>query len=217
MMLVPSIIAAVQAQFLALLPRLQNHGQIYFRHLRCADRKQDAVQEMVALAWKWFLRLQQRGKNVEHFPMVFIFLVAKAVQHGRRLCGQAKGKDVLNPIAQRRHGFNVSSLPSSTRRSFENIYALVHGQQEIDGYEDRLRDNAVTPPPDAAAFRLDFPRFLADLSSRDRQLAMFLSLGHSAKKAADQFGLSPGRVTQLRQQWCQEWQRCQGEEEASLR
>jgi hypothetical protein len=210
----PSGIASVQAHFLTLLPRLQNHGQIYFRHLPCTDQKQDAIQEMVALAWKWFLRLHQRGKDVDCFPMVFICLVAKAVRSGRKLCRQAKAKDVLNPATQRRHGFTVSSLSTSTRRSFADIYTLVHGQQEIDAYEERLRDNTVTPPPDAAAFRLDFPPFLADLSARDRQLAMFLALGHSAKKAADTFGLSAGRVTQLRQQWCQEWQRGQGEEDA---
>jgi hypothetical protein len=69
--------------------------------------------------------------------------------------------------------------------------------------------------PDAAAFRLDFPQFLGDLSARDRQLAMFLSLGHSAKKAAERFSLSQGRITQLRQQWCREWQRGQGEEDSS--
>ena len=210
-----SVHAAIQAQFLTLLPRLHNHGQIFFRNLKCADQKQDAIQEMVALAWKWFLRLHQRGKDVASFPMVFIFLVARAVRNGRKLCGQAKAKDVLNRATQRRHGFTVYSLIASKRRLFENIYALVHGQHELDAYEDRLRDNTVTPPPDAAAFRLDFPRFLADLPARDRQMAMFLSLGHPAKKAAEKFSLSKGRITQLRQQWCREWQRGQGEEKSS--
>jgi len=69
-----------------------------------------------------------------------------------------------------------------------------------------------TPPPDAAAFRIDFPRFLGGMSERDRALAMFLSLGHSATRAADKFGLSCGRVTQLRQQWHENWRRFVGEE-----
>jgi hypothetical protein len=210
-----SVHAAIQAQFLTLLPRLHNHGQIFFRNLKCPDQKQDAIQEMVALAWKWFLRLHQRGKDVASFSMVFIFSAARAVQNGRKLCRQAKAKDVLNRTTQRRYGFTVYSLLASKRWSFANIYTLVHGQQELDAYEDRLRDNTFTPPPDAAAFRLDFPQFLGDLSARDRQLAMFLSLGHSAKKAAEKFRLSQGRITQLRQQWCREWQRGQGEEDSS--
>jgi len=44
------------------------------------------------------------------------------------------------------------------------------------------------------------------LTDRDRRLAEFLSLGHSGKHVAHKFGISPGRVTQLRQQWCKEWQ-----------
>ena len=198
-----------------LLPRLQQHGQIYFRDLKCPGQKQDAIQEMLALAWKWLLRLHERGKDITCFPMVFVYLVARAVQNGRKLCGQASAKDVLNPSAQRRHDFTVEALPSSTCRALDDIYAIVRGQQALDAYEDRLRDNTVTPPPEAAAFRIDFPRFLRELSERDRQMAMFLSLGHSAKKAAHRFGLSPGRVTQLRQQWCQHWRRWQGEEDGN--
>src|SRR2546423_435108 len=70
-------------------------------------------------------------------------------------------------------------------------------------------------PPDAAAFRIDWSHFLATLSERDRQLAHFLSLGHRAKVAAKKFKLSPGRVTQLCQQWCKEWLACQGEDDAA--
>ena len=69
------------------------------------------------------------------------------------------------------------------------------GQQDVDAYEERLRDNTVTPPPDAAAFRIDWSHFLATLSARDRQLAHFLSLGHAGKAAARKFRLSPDRVT----------------------
>ena len=55
------------------------------------------------------------------------------------------------------------------------------------------------------AFRLDWPRYFCSLTPRDRQLAEHLSMGHTAKSAASKFGLSPGRVTQLRQRWCSEW------------
>lgn len=130
---------------------------------------------------------------------------------GRRVTGQERAWDVLSARAQRRHGFKVESLPASTRRPFDDLYSAVRGQQFLDEYEERLRDNTFTPPPDAAAFRLDWPGFLDTLTERNRELAHFLSLGHAAKKAADKFRLSPGRVTQLRQRWCREWRLCQGE------
>jgi hypothetical protein len=201
---------ALHQHFLTILPVVQRHGQVYFRHLN-AEAKEEAIAEMVALSWCWFLRLIDQEKDASEFPTAIATYAAKAVNSGRRLCGQQKAKDVLSRRAQRRHGFVVEALPASGSRSFESIYGLVHGQQEIDAYEERLRDNSQTPPPDAAAFRLDFPHFLDTLTRRDRQLAMFLSLGHSAKQAAAKFGLSQGRVTQIRQRLCKEWYALHGE------
>ena len=201
----------LHATFQALLPRLETHAAIYFRDVRCPATKADRIADCVALAWKWLIRLHERGKDVTQFTMVFVFFVAKAVKCGRRLTGQERSEDVLSTRAQRKHRFRVEALPASTRRPLEDFYAAVHGQQHLDAYEERLTDNTVTPPPDAAAFRIDWPDFLDSLTERDRELAHFLSLGHPAKKAAEKFKLSPGRVTQLRQRWCQEWRLCQDE------
>ena len=200
-------------RFLALLPRIELHARIYFRFLP-HDRKDEAVAETVALAWHWFLRLTKRGKDVTQFVSALASYAARAVSSGRRLCGQLPSKDVLSDVAQRRHGFTVQALPQGTRHPFEEVYASVQGQRHIDALEEMLRDNTVTPPPDAAAFRVDWPLFLVGLTQRDQDLALFLSLGQSGKAAAAKFGLSPGRVTQLRQQWCREWRACQGDGDA---
>jgi hypothetical protein len=34
--------AEVQASFLEMLPRIRTHAQIYFRHLRCPGKREDA-------------------------------------------------------------------------------------------------------------------------------------------------------------------------------
>jgi DNA-directed RNA polymerase specialized sigma24 family protein len=203
---------ALHAAFLAILPRIERHARIAFRHLGCPQSRDDAVAEAVALAWRWYLRLVERGKDPAEFVSTFAGYAARAVKRGRRVCGQEAGQEVLSPVAQRRHGFTVAPLPVSTRRPFDEIHTIVRGQEALDAYEERLRDNAVTPPPDAAAFRLDFPRFLSTLCARDREMALFLSLGHQAQAAAARFRVSRGRVTQLRQRWCRAWRRCQGDE-----
>jgi hypothetical protein len=74
-----------------------------------------------------------------------------------------------------------------------------------------LRDNTRSAVPDQAAFRIDFPAFLAELGPRDQTLARFLALGNSAQVAADRFGLSEGRVSQLRKTWREWWCQSQGE------
>src|SRR5436189_5507246 len=122
----------LHAAFLALLPKLQTHAAIYFRDVRCPDTKADRLAECQALAWKWFLRLAEQGKDVNQFLMAFIFLVARAVKSGRRTCGMERADDVMSPVAQRRHSFTLEALPSSTRRSFEALYGPDKGQQDID-------------------------------------------------------------------------------------
>jgi hypothetical protein len=140
-------------------------------------------------------------------------LAVRHVRSGRRLCGQERTNDALSFRAQRRHGFRVEELPMTTRRTGEATEGGPVEQREYDLFEDRLRDNTQTPVPDQAAFRIDWPSFFRTLSGRDRRLARYLSQGHSALSAASKFGLSPGRVTQLRQQWYREWQASQAPED----
>ena len=204
----------LQAQFLALLPKLQTHAQIIFRDIACPDKKADLICETTALAWKWYLRLAARGKDVMQFPMVFIYLVGRAVRSGRRLCGHERAKDVLSPVAQRCHHFKAESLSPSTPTALDDLYSQPYAQEMQDAFEERLRDNLQTPVPDQVAFRLDWPRFLRTLTQRDRDLVGHLSLGNSGKWVAARFGLTEGRVSQLRQRWCREWRLFQGDEEA---
>ena len=44
-----------------------------------------------------------------------------------------------------------------------------------DAFEERLQDNRTTPVPDQVAFRVDWPQFFTSLTTRDQQMAEFLS------------------------------------------
>jgi hypothetical protein len=197
--------------FLALVPRIELHARIYFRHLRCRHKREDAVAETLALAWKWFLSLDRRGKDAARFVTTFASLAALAVRSGRRLCGQLRAKDVLSAAAQRRHGFRVERLPSSTRTAQENLYAVPHGQERHDAYEERLRDNTVTPVPDQVQFRIDFPAWLSTLTGRERRLIRAMALNERTLDLSRRFGVSPARISQLRREFARGWQRfCDG-------
>jgi hypothetical protein len=143
----------LQARFLSILPRLERHGRVSFRHLRCRHRKEDAVQEMVGLAWKWFQRLAQQGKDPTHFPSALASFAARDVRCGRRLTAQEKGTDVLSPLAQRRHHFAADKLPN-----FDTL--------GDDPFSEALVDNTVSPVPEQVAFRLDFAPGCARSASR---------------------------------------------------
>ena len=105
----------LQAVFLAdVLPRVERHGRVYFRHIKCPDRREEQLAELRALAWEWYVRLVRRGKNVLAFVSALATYVARAVNSGRRLCGKEASKDALSPSAQKRHRFSVSGLPQQS-------------------------------------------------------------------------------------------------------
>jgi hypothetical protein len=199
--------APLHVVFVALLPRIERHGAVYFRHIKDPCQKEELIAEAVGLAWKWCVRLSQRGKDVRKFPSAIASFAARAVGSGRRLCGQEKSKDVLSLLAQRWHGFRLEALPTSTCARHEGHYSAVHGQDRQDAFEERLGDNRQTPVPDQAAFRIDFPAWLDTLSRRDCQVIEALMDGERTTDVAAAIGLSPGRVSQLRREFHDDWLR----------
>jgi hypothetical protein len=203
------------ARFLALLPRIELHARITFRGLKCPDTREDAVAETVALAWKWHVRLAERGKDVMQFSAALAILAARAVRSGRRLCGHQKARDVLSPVARRRHGFRVEPLPTSTQSSHDSLHSLPHAQQAQDAFEERLRDNTLTPVPEQAAFRIDFPAWLKTLMGRERRIIRAMARNERTRDLSRQFEVSPGRISQLRREFHDAWCRFHGEEVSS--
>jgi hypothetical protein len=149
---------------------------------------------MVALTWKWHLRLAERGKDATQFPSAIATFAARAVRCGRRLAGMDRAKDVLSPVAQRRKGFAVGKLPDC---SSLNGSAL----------DEALHDNTRTPPDEQCAFRIDFPAWRATHTKRDRRIIDALLVGGRTLEVAGMYGLSPGRVSQLRRQFLLDWRR----------
>ena len=198
--------------FLALvLPKIEVHARIAFNHVRCPATRADKVAECVALAWRWYARLNERGKDVTQFVMVFVFPVARAVKSGRRVAGTEKAGDVLSEQAQRRHGFTVERLPASSAAAHEVSYADPHCQRRHDAWEERLQDNTVTPPDEQAAFRIDFAAWLKTLTPRERRIIRAMTQNERTKDLAEKFDVSPGRISQQRREFCEGWQRFCGD------
>jgi hypothetical protein len=190
----PIPLARLQETFLSsILPRVVAHSRVYFRHLS-AERKQEAAAEAVALAWAWHRRLAERGKDAARFPTALATFAARAVRSGRRLAGMDRSKDVLSQLAQQRRGFAVCKLPDCST---------------LDGspLDEALHDNTRTPPDEQCAFRIDFPAWRATHAERDRRVLDDLMLGERTLDVAGKYGLSPGRVSQLRREFLTDWHR----------
>jgi hypothetical protein len=182
----------VQTLFVEILPRIEAHGRFYFRW-KNPSSQEECIAEMVALSWKWFLRLFHRGKDPTQFVSALATFAARAVNSGRRLCGHEQAKDVLSSLAQRQYDFTVVKLPDNSPLSTNPLAEALH-------------DNTQTPPDEQAAFRIDFPEWLSSLGDRDRRVVEALMVGERTFDVAQRYGLTPSRVSQLRAQFHDDWQ-----------
>lgn len=185
-----------QERFLSLLPGVERYAKIAFRHLG-REASEDAVEEVVANALVAFKGLHDCGKSNLAHPTV---LARYAVGHfyaGRRAGGRLKATDVLAKHVRHAHNLTVERLDGFDSKTGDWIEAIV--------------DDRRTPVPDQAAFRCDFPAWLATQRPRDRRAAELLAVGYAPSEIARRFHLSRGRVSQLRNELYDSWQQFHGE------
>jgi hypothetical protein len=182
----------LQVTFLKLLPTLEATARAHLRHVPCHDRRCDLLCEAVALAWLWYLRLARKGRTPADFLITFARLAARAALSGRRVYGSESTRDVLSPTCRWRRGFAVSPLPDT------------HAASDT-AFEEALCDNTVTPVPDQVAFRCDYPRWRASLCRPTRKLMDAMAAGHRGTELAEAFGLTQGRISQVRRELCESW------------
>jgi hypothetical protein len=192
----------LHAQFLSILPRIELHAHIYFRNVKCPQRRADLIAETIAHCWKWFVELAGRGKDATRFPATLAYLASRHVKNGRRVCGKEPIDDVMSTRAQYKHGFLVQSLPQYETGDKDNE-AL-----------DALRDNTRTPPPEQVAFRLDFPAWRQTRTERDRRVIDELMRGERTKDVSRRHGLTAGRISQLRRDFHHDWNHFCGDDDS---
>jgi hypothetical protein len=182
----------------SVLPRVEAHGRLYFRHVRCRHHKQELLAEMAAISWRWFVRLVRRGKDVMQFVSKLAVFAARAISSGRRVCGRERARDAMSRSTQRKRGFAVGSLPHSCTPLGSPL-------------ADALQDNTVSPVPDQVAFRVDFPAWRRTRTERDRRIIDRMMTGESTARLAQLSGLSQPRISQLRREFCADWHAFCGE------
>jgi hypothetical protein len=188
-----------QAGFLSILPAIETHAAIRFRRLP-VNRREDAVQETIATACLNYKLLIARGQlDIAHAGTLADFAV-RHVRAGRHIGGKQDGaKDVMSPVCQRRHGVRIVDC---------------HGKPPgagIGGWLQIAVEDRKMPIPDLAAFRIDFDAWLRTLGRRDRKIIGAMVRGERTFAVAERFGVTAGRVSQLRRRYEREWHVFQGD------
>lgn len=187
---------AWQQDFLAhLLPRVKTHARFGFRSLPRCERE-EAEADAVAVAMVFFVRLAERGRNPSAFAVRIARIAVLRVKSGRIVGSGERSRDVLSRQARQRRGFQVESLDAGT-------------SAEHEGWQSVLVEDRKSTPAEIAASRIDFSAWLDGMSHRRRQIAESLAAGYRTEEVAEQFRVSPGRVSQLRREFENSWREFQ--------
>jgi hypothetical protein len=179
-----------------MVPTIEAHARLAFRRLD-PDSRDECVQEAVANALVAFVRLVDQQKTDVAFPPALARFAVAQIRDGRRVGNRRNVRDVLSPYAQKRKRLHIKRLDRFDQTRGQWIEAVLE--------DDR------TPIADQVAFRCDFPVWLDSLPVRDRQIAQALAVGHGTGDVAKRFGVSPGRISQLRREMHQSWKQFQNE------
>ena len=184
--------------FQALLPQIRRQAGLALRHLR-AEARDEALAEVVARAFCTWRRLVEQGRAELARPTPLVKYAVRQVSAGRRVGCRMNVNDILSAHSRRTHGIKIERLDRRDPQTRTWDALLV---------EDRKAGPAAT-----AAARLDHRAWLRLLSKRNRAIACALALGEATGAVAQQFGLSAGRISQLRAWLRQHWEQFQSEAE----
>jgi DNA-directed RNA polymerase specialized sigma24 family protein len=188
--------SAWQRRFLALLPCIRRHAKLRFRNLS-SELREELVQETIVRALLDYARLVERGKEQLAYATPLARYAVAQVRQGRRVGSRMNGRDVSSEYCRGRQGLSLVSLDQSDQTS---------GSWQEIVVEDRR-----CGPDEIAATRIDFSDWLASLPKRNRHVAEKLARSESTSCVAHFFGITPGRVAQLRREFLNSWHAFHGE------
>ena len=182
--------------FLFMLPSIQKHAAVSFRHLD-PEAREEAIQEVVANALQAYVRLVKLDKINLAYPTVLARYAVAQVNEGRKVGGHLNIHDVSSQYAQRQKNFIVERLD--------------HFDPIKRDWDEVLVADKTTGPADIAAMRIDFTEWLRILPGRLRRIANLLATGEKPGVVAQKLSLSASRISQLRKELAEAWQDFQSE------
>lgn len=163
---------SLHESFVSQLPELEAMAFAAFSD-RDPEAREEAVQNTLALAWRAFVRLEEKGELSDHGILKsIVWYSIKQTKDGRSICGCPRARDAMDQRG-RRVEFQHVEL-----RDFEGNHTSI---------------------PDRVSFRVDIPRFFSTLSERQRSIATALMHGESTSAVARQQNVTPAAISQHRQ------------------
>ena len=185
--------------FLAMMPAIQRHAKIAFRHLG-ADAREEMIQAVVCNCCRAYARLAELNKTDLAYPSVLARFGVAQTKEGRRVGAKLNCRDILSSYCQRKKKLTVERLDQY--------------DSEEECWAEAIVEDHTAGPADTAATRIDFSAWLQILPRRLRKIATFLASGQTTSAASRRFRLSAGRISQIRRELFKAWHAFQGDEPA---
>ena len=187
---------AWHAAFEAMIPIIETHARISFRHLN-PDAREEAIQETICNACQAYFRLVEQGKGaVPHASVLASFAVSQT-REGRKVGNSLNICDVSSDYCQQKKNVIVERLD--------------HFDLDDQTWGEILLEDKHAGPADTAAVRIDFAAWLKTLPRQMRKIANFLAKGETTTAASKRFRLSQSRISQVRRQLFEAWHAFQGD------
>ncbi|QDU90897.1 hypothetical protein Pla175_43100 [Pirellulimonas nuda] len=162
--------------FLELLPRIERQVRRLLRGLK-GEALDDAYSEAIAQSLVNYRSLVDRGLESRAYATPLAGYAVRRQRAGQRVGSSLAKQDALEP----------------GRR-----------EEEATGWAELVADRHATPA-EIAAVRVDFRDWLDHLPEVKRRLAQTLADGETTQGAAELFGVSAGRISQLRRELAESW------------
>jgi len=145
------------------------------------DARDEAIQELTAMAFILFNRLLRQGKHEKIYATP---LAQYAIHHyfnGRRVTGTSS-TDALSPRTQ-----------------------LLGRATVVNAITDSCICKRTFRPSTIGTFNLDFDSWLKTLADKKRDILLAVLQGESTSEIADNFGVTRGRISQIRVELAESW------------
>ena len=173
-----------QTRFVTMLPEIQQRLRQAFRHLD-AEAREDSIEEAIVHSLLSYSRLHERGRAESASPSSLAWYATLQVKRGRLAGSRMNGKEPLSRYAQLGNGIRIEQMQGNW------IDAMV---------EDKRA--SVT---DQVAAKMDVGAWFATLTKRMKEIAKDLAFGFTTSEVAMKYGVSSGRVSQLRRTLEESW------------
>ena len=167
-----------------MLPEIEQKLHLAFCRLD-PEARADAIEEGIVHSLLAYVRLHEQCRADVATASSLAWYSSRQVKRGRPAAGKMNGNEPLSRYAQLGSGIQIEQLNSSW------IDAIV---------EDKRASVA-----DQVAAKMDVGAWFATLTKRMKEIAKDLAFGCSTSEVARKYGLTAGRISQLRRVLEESW------------